>query len=266
MTPFDFNHYKDCLGASLDQHPEKRGVKTKLAQHLGVQMAFVSQVLHADAHLSLEHAIKVSQFFNWSEKEGHFFFLLLQFARAGSKELENYFSRQIDEIRSERAKIRSRVQANNSLSNEELLKFFSSWQYAALHILLSIPKFQDLRKTARRLGVSVDQVQSMVVFLEEAGLIVRENDQVRLTNRRIHLEPESPMIAQHHTQWRLSAMQALQRKDSINLHYSLGFSAAEIDAEKIRKVLLEAIEKSDQIFKPSPEEDAFGLNIDFYRI
>jgi hypothetical protein len=59
---------------------------------------------------------------------------------------------------------------------------------------------------------------------------------------------------------------ALHDRDDRNLHFSGAWSLAEADVEKIRTILLDAIQHSEPILRASTDETAMGIGIDFYRL
>ena len=89
---FDFKDYKayfrDCeqVRKSLE-----RGFRTKLAEFIGCQSGYISHVLNDSAHLSLEQGYKAAVFLSMSERERKYLLLMIEAARAGTKELRAHF-------------------------------------------------------------------------------------------------------------------------------------------------------------------------------
>ena len=106
-----------------------------------------------------------------------------------------------------------------------------------------------------------------MAFLLENGILAESPEgKIRIGPVRIHLERDSPLIGRHHSNWRMKAIQALDRPRAKHLHYSGVFSLSQADVEKIRQILLESIEKSEPVLRDSPEETAWVIGMDFFEL
>ena len=83
---------------------------------------------------------------------------------------------------------------------------------------------------------------------------------------QVHLNRESPLIRQHHTNWRISAIQSLMNDDRSDLHYSTLSTLSKVDVEKLRAEMVQMIENYVATVKPSKEELMYGFNLDFYNL
>src|SRR5580698_6182945 len=96
----EFDDYKSFIKEIEGARSElQRGFRTRLAEAAQCQSAFVSQVLNTGAHFSLEQGLRVAKFLNLDKEESQFFILLLEKNRAGTKDLEDFFSGQLDVLR-----------------------------------------------------------------------------------------------------------------------------------------------------------------------
>lgn len=134
-----------------------RDDKAKLAVALNCQPAFVSQVINGNPDFSLEQALRVNSFFQHDGFESQFFMLLVQKMRAGSKELSVFFENQIVKMRKKRYSLAKRLEASNIIDEKVQAQYYSSWHYAAVHILTSIPQFSSAEKIAEGLGLSIEK-------------------------------------------------------------------------------------------------------------
>ncbi|MGK5082379.1 DUF4423 domain-containing protein [Bdellovibrionota bacterium FG-1] len=263
---FDFRDYKTFLSQALATTGEKRGARSRLAQFLNCQTAYISQVLNGTVHFSLEHAVQISEFLGHTSEEAHFFILLVHLGRAGSKNLRAYYENQILQIATQREQIRERIHVRDTLSNEDRAIYYSSWHVAAIHVMLSISAFQTPRAIAQHLGLSHEIVEKHLKFLESIGLALREGERFRIGNARIHLAAESPWISKHHANWRMRSLQSLDLPSKNDLHYSSVITLSESDVAKIREILLAALEKAEPIVRKSAEETTYSLCLDFFKI
>lgn len=259
----DYDDYKVYLADFL-KSLGPRGSQAKLATALGCGTSFVSQVLKGRVHFSLEQAVRINRFVGHDAEASHFFMLLIQYARAGSKDLADYFFSQTLAIRDRRKNIKDRLQIRDSLSSEDQIIYYSSWIFAACHISLSIPKYRTKAKIADALGLPLELVSETLDFLEKRGLAKGSDNIFRIGTKRIHLEKNSPMISKHHTNWRLKALESLERRTLGGTHFSSLMGIAERDAEKIRSIVLEAISRTENVVQDSKEQRLFCLGIDFF--
>lgn len=264
---FEFNQYPAFLSAwILDQPRKGHGLRTKMAEALGRQNVFLSQVLHGDAHLTLTQAQTLTEWMGLSEAETHFFLLLVQHARADSAKLQAYFQKQIEAIREKNQQIRHRLEGKaEAIPEKDRLRYYSAWYYGAIRILTAIPGFQGKNEIARRLSLPLELVTNVLEFLTELGLVMREGDRYKISSKDIFLGNDSALVSRHHTNWRLRLMQSLERERKEELHYSTAVVISEKDAEKIKRQLLDAIEANRKLVADSGTEELYCVCVDFFR-
>ncbi len=81
-----------------------------------------------------------------------------------------------------------------------------------------------------------------------------------------HVEASSPWVRVHHTNWRQRAVNSLDVSSKSDLHYTLPLTISVGDSELLREKILQFIEQSKGIVDPSPSEDMFCLNIDWFKV
>jgi len=266
ISCFDYLDYRKFLVDRLPVSGGGRGQRSHLSNELGVQTTFVSRVLHGDAHFSLEHAMGVNRFLGHTEAEAEYFLLLLQFARAGSKDLEEFFRRQILRVQEKRRKLDERVQAKSTLSQEDQMTYYSAWHYSAVHVMLLVPRWQTPQAIAAPLQVPIEKVSEVLEFLLRTGLARSEGGLFRNGENRIHLGGHSPLLPRHHVNWRMRAIQAIDHFRQGDLFYSGPICLSESDAKRLHEMLLKFLVESEKIIGPSPEETVYCLGIDFFHL
>jgi uncharacterized protein (TIGR02147 family) len=267
VSVFDFNDYKAYLSAWIESKPGKgRGVKSRLAEKALCHPAYISQVLQGPAHFTLEQSALMSEYMGHTQEEEEFFLLLVQIGRAGNEKLRNHFQAKIKQILDKRLVLKNRLSFKKTLSEDKQAIFYSAWYYLAIYILLTIPEFRSREPIARHLSLSMEKVSEVLTFLTSIGLAVEKDGQYLVGEVNLHLGEGSPMLAKHHTNWRLQAIQSLDRTQAGELHYSSVSSASVKDIAKIRAVLVRAIEEARSIIEPSPEEQLFCYNLDLFKI
>lgn len=265
-----FNYEKDYRDYIRDQlkkgSEEVRGSRNALALAIGVQGAFVSQVLGLHAHFNLEHGEKINHFFGHTEEESHYFLLLIQRTRAGTKTLEKYFDQQLAQIREARLVLKNRFKVGDVLSRDNHITYYSAWYYGAIRVLLTIPEFQTKEHIAKRLPLPLAKVTEVLEFLVSRGLARQEEDRYFPTEKRMHLGNDSALISKHHTNWRMKSIVSLEHERKQDLHYSSVVSMSHADRDRVREILVECLERIRGIVRDSPEEEIFSLNCDLFEV
>ncbi|MFN8792431.1 MAG: DUF4423 domain-containing protein [Bdellovibrionales bacterium] len=262
---YQFKTYFEYLRARLNGKAA-RGFKARLASAISVQPAYISLVLKEKAHLSLEQAEATNSFFNHDSQESHYFLLLVQRERSGTKNLRQYFQRQLDEILKTRLLVKERLSMKNQIREEDQDWYYSSWIPAALHMAITIPRLNQPKNLARALHLPLNQVIADLERLEQMGLIRKTGLHYQPSVGQIHLGRSSTHLLKHHTNWRLQALQNLPFEDNTELHYSAVVTLSEDDILRVKDRLLDAIKSCVDIIKDSKEEKLYGLSLDFFNV
>lgn len=262
---FNYYDYKAYLTA-LTGVGQRRGLRLQMAKAAKCQPTYVSLVLNGNSHFSLEQAELISDFLGHSKEEMHFFLLLLQKGRAGSKRLENYFREQAENIKKQRMVFTQRFGKEHVLSEVQQAKYYSSWIYGAIHIALSIPQLQNKKSLSKFLQVPQTKVSEVIEFLLQSGLIVEQNGKYIFGPTQVRLGNDSPNIIKHHANWRTRAIESLERETLNDLHYSGVYSVSKKDVIKIKDQLLEHIKACQQVLRASAEEELYCFGVDFFNL
>jgi uncharacterized protein (TIGR02147 family) len=267
-TLFEYRDYKKYLSDIIDQMPNHgRGERSKIAAVLRCHIAYISQVLNGDAHLSLEQADVLNQHLGHTSDESDFFLLLVLIARAGTKSLREHYIRKLDQILAQRTVLKNRLQYQKELSPQVQATYYSAWYYAAIHMMLDISELRTKEGISDYLSLPIGIVSEVLEFLVASGLATQKGATYENGLAKLHLGSDSPMISKHHTNWRLQALQSLERKDSRALHYSSVITVEEKLVPQIREALVQAIEHVRSVMKPSSKDEViYCYALDFFEI
>lgn len=260
---FEFDSYRAYI---TDRLKDKRGERVRLANHLGCQPAFITQVLTGIAHLSQEHGILINEFLQHNAFESDFFILLILYERAGNKKLQDYYQGKIDKLKKERFNFGKQIDTNTELSESDKVNFYSNWYYSAIHVLTSIPDFNRAEGIAKYLNLDLKTTLQALEFLCKVGIVKLENGNYQVGSTRIHLDKASPLINRHHTNWRMRAINALDQTNQENFHYSMVTAIAKKDFTRIKDHIHTLLSQCEKIIKDSPEQEAYALNIDWFEL
>lgn len=263
---FEFKHYREFLKDALPTDGEHRGSRNRLAEALGCQKGFVSQVLSGRSHFSLEHGPQIARFLDLSEDEKEYFLLLLHRGRAGSHELEKFYDRKLKERLELRTEIKERLRSKSDLTELEQAEYYSSWIYTAIHMCLMIPELRTKQAIAAYLGAPQSKISKVLEFFYRVGLAKEVGGGIIAGPARIHLPSQSPLISRHHTNWRMQAIASLDGTKDQDLHYSLVMSISEEAAIEIRELLLNSIQMIEPVLKSAEDKTVYALNLDLFSV
>lgn len=264
---FEHGDYKKLVVDLIESTPGGgRGKRKALADAIGCQVSHVTSVLSGTSHFSQEQAEAAARFLGLNGRETEFLLLLVDFNRAGTVPLRKFYQSLLDEKREKYSALKTRLKMPDSLEGYQESVYYSSWQFAAVHVLLSIPQFQSREAIAHKLGLTLSRVDEILFFLVETGLCKKEGHEYRLARPLLHLDKTSPLISKHHTNWRLRAMQSFDETTEEALHYSSVVTLSVADYKKVREILARALSEALKVITQSPEEDVAAVCIDLFRI
>lgn len=261
---FQFNNYKDFLHTAL--RSRGHGSRLKLAEALRCQSAYISQVLNQQAHLSLEQAADAADFFGLNRDEEEFFLTLVQWARAGTQRLKEILQTRIRLARERRALLSNRITGTDTLDEATQARYYSRWYYAAIHVLVTVPAHNEREAISKYLGLPLAVINEAMEFLLEAGLVIKTATGYGSGKTRVFLKGDSPLIIQHHGNWRMRAMEDLNHAKKDSVHFSSVYSLSKRDFVVIKEKLLEHLQEVREIVRPSVEEEVCVLNLDFFSL
>lgn len=265
---YEYTNYRSyLLDWAADRPKQGRGFRASLARTISCPISHISQVLSGKTHFTFEQAEEVNSFLGHTAEQAEYFLLLVQFSRAGTMNLRKRVEAQLKKIQDQRFFLKERLEVKTSLSREDQATFYSSWLYAATHILLTIKDYQSKEAIAKYFGISIGKTTEILELLTSLKLVQREQGNYKVGTARIHLSQDSPMIAKHHINWRLQAIQSLEREGFVNsLHYSSVVSISREDVAKIKSLLVKSIESVKEIIKFSKEEELHSFSLDFFKV
>jgi predicted transcriptional regulator len=263
---FEHSSHFSYLSARLAQGRAARGTKSRFASFLRIQPAFLSQVLAQKYSLSLEQADLANQFFDHSFEEAEFFLLLVSRDRAGTPSLRKHFDQQLKSALKKRLLVAERIGKRTEISHEAKGVYYSSWLYAAVHIACTIGSLRSRRTIAEELQLPLATVGRVLDFLEENGLVRKEEDAYLPTEAWVRIDKESPHLVKHHTNWRMRAVQNLEVATMRDLHFSGVYSLDLPTALKVKDHFLDYIKEQIKRIEGAKEEELFVMGVDFFQL
>jgi len=248
---------------------EKKGANQRLAQALGIFPSYLSLLLSGERLMNLDQGIRLADYMKLELKGRRFLLRVIELERANTDRLKEELNLELDEMIKNDHQIASKVEKEFlELNTEELLEFFSSWEYTAIHLSAALDNGKiNMAQLSKRYHLSSERIRIIISFLLKSKLWKKNEDKIELGNRRIHLDQHSLVLNEHHRNWRLKAISRHAEMDrSHELAYSLCIALSNEDVLKVKSEILKAVEGIKKIADPSESEVLYNLNIDWLRV
>ncbi len=264
---YDFCDYREYIELKLRRPEYGRGAKAQLAEHLGCQPSFVSQVLKDKSTFSLEQAFKLNRFFKHNALEQEYFMVLVEWDRAGTLELKKYFQSKREAL-VEKSKLIENQMSYDELSQEDAIAYFNNFHHVQIRNLIDIPALKNKKNLQKHMGITVKDFDTALGFLKEKGLVI-ENEQGELLQgqTRIHIKKESPLAKYANITAR---MQIIKKYDEIgydSLNYGSYMTLPKKSFEEFKKRFVALIVDLNNHLEEEPEAEMMAaLIVDFMEI
>ena len=263
---FKFADYKAYIRARIQDSEQSWGLISKLADAAGCQRSYLSRALNAEVHLLPDHLLALCEYWQLSDRETEYLLSLLEKDRASSARLRQRLQAKLKRLREEENELQNRVKRSPAPAGEREMVYYSSWHFSALHIIVSIPKFQTAEAISAHLQLPLPLVQEGLEQLHSFGFIHKEKSRWTFANSEMHVTRDSPLVSLHHANWRQRAILSSQKRDTKNIHFSVVQAVDEDAWEKIRGQVLALIEEASATAAPAPSEKLVCLNCDFFTV
>lgn len=266
IVVYEFNDYKKYLKALLEQGDKPWGLVSKLADACGCQRSYFSRAVNTEVHLTPDHAYNLSRYLNLSESETEYFLCLLEKNRASTSTYRDRQIHKIKKLKDEYENLQKIVKRPVSTLGEKEFLYYSTWYMSALHIIVSIPKYQTTQEISQKLQLDPQTVEESLQILKNFELIRFERGKWTFNSSEIHITKDSPLVNFHHNNWRQRALLDTQKKKTDSIHFTVVQSLNYEAWEKIKNKLLQFIDEYSKTAASSPSEDLVCLTCDFFKV
>lgn len=263
---YSSDSYISVIKRKISEKKEKWGLVSEMAAACNCQKSHLSRVISGRVHLTLEQAAGLCEYFGFNEVETEYFLNLVQYERAGTKQLKNKIEKRIKHIRQEQEDLSKRLNKPSIGVEQKEILYYSAWYWSAIHVLVSIPQYQTVRAVAQKLSLSEAMVLYCLEVLEQYDLVGRNGVTWKTTSTPIHLSKKSSLIGLHHNNWRARGVLSAQNTQDDGIHYTVIQSVSYSDFEKIKQIFLETIEEYMKTAGPSKEEELVCFCLDWFRV
>lgn len=265
MDIFTYKDYRKFLNDwLLSQKKQHRLNASMLAERIHVHPTFISQVLKGNKDLSSEQWINICEIIKLTEIENDYLHFLLLHNRAGTKEARIFYQKKLDEILKKRLLLQERMTNHKQLTDQERAVFYSSWIYSAIRLFTACDKGKNLEQLAEKFQLSKSKTDEILSFLCSTDLCKFENGKYHMGDQHVHVPANSPFVIRHHTNWRLRAINSLEKTLQEEMNFTAPMSISKKDFLLIREKIVKLIQEAIEVAKASEAEDLATLTIDFF--
>ena len=198
------------------------------------------------------------------ELEYRYFAELIRLERAQNHELKLLIKGQMDEIK-ERAQGLMGSKNAGQLDEKNQSIFYSSWHYSAVQLASGIESLQTLDAVSSKFSLDPTTTKKIFEFLVEIGFCTIEGERFKVGTRRTRLDQKSPLRSRHHANWRLKAIDQFNVNSTDEIFYTFPMRIDSLTFSKLRGLVLNLIEQSDDLVSKSGNETLACLNIDWFK-
>jgi uncharacterized protein (TIGR02147 family) len=263
---FETEDYRKIIRNWVQAKPQKgRGELLKMAEFLGIPASVYSQTLSGQRELSADHAYLLAEYMGLLTLEKEYFVTLVQIEKATHHKFKNFLKEKKQQLKKESLNLSKRMSHEKTLNEKEQLEFYSSWLYSAIRLKCDIGAGLTAEEIKKQFNLSQDRLLKILEFLVSAGLIVQEKQHYKMGPQRTFVSRTSPMVARHHSNWRIKAIERSSNLDDKELMFTSPLTCSRKDAEHIREKMANFIQEVAEIVKDSPSEELVYLGMDLLK-
>lgn len=243
----------------------------RVSEACDIHPSYFSRVMKEGASFSQTQVFKLTNFLELTPEQIDFVFLLWSYQEAQTQKEKSYFKEKISTIQSEKQKVSSRVKSKLIEAEESKTKMTTYYAEAittVIHMHLTISQYKNNPSLlTSKLGISDSKLKTELQKLKELGLIAYKGNHIHHVELSIHLPAESDLSFGNHINWRLKAIQNIEKRDPQKTDYRFSgvFSADEETKIKARKILTEAIVQIGNLVQNSKNSnEVYHLLLDLF--
>lgn len=267
ITVFNYSDYREYIEAKIKSKEFGRGGKAKMAEHLGCQPSFVSQVLKGKSSFSLEQGFKLNSFFKHNKLMEEYFVVLIEWDRAGTYELQKYFEGKKNELL-EKSKLVENQMDFDQLTEVDAMEYYSDWNAVLIRGLVDIPKYQKPEALKKKLKLSQGEWEKSLKFLLEKDLLqMDEKGHLKRGYARLHIKKGSPIAKFVNITNRLQMLKTFDQVHYDSFQYACNMTLAESKLQEFRGRLVKLVsDLNAEIAEDHEAETMASMVIDLVEI
>lgn len=263
MDIFKYDNYKDLINELLIFQPNKgRGQYKRISEYLNVSSVLISQIFKGNKEISVEQGLKLCDYFNFIDLEKKFFITLINQNRAGTFELKKFYDKELTSIRKQAKLIVNRVKHKNILTEEDKATFYSDWKYSGMRLACDLEEVINISNLSNKFKINEEDIKSILEFLLSRGLVNSHNGNLEIGPSSTHISKSSPLVKNHHRNWRLKALEALDNLCEDEIMYTAPMCTSKEVFKNLNAKILKLIDEFVKEASEADGEELYYLNID----
>lgn len=266
-----FNHllYRPAVEEAIEAHRALTGRYTlrQLAEEVGVQASFLTNVLKGRFDFSADQLFAVAGVLGLPEAERDYLLLLLEHERSAHAPRRQALKARIEHIRRETQKTEKQLAIKvMELTPDEQAQYYLDpfAQVALVHLNLA-PYNRQPEKLAGALGISRAHLAQILEILTRIGYVKKEGAAYRVVARDKHLPARNPLSGPALTLLRFKSLDHLQRLTTGEaFSHTVTLTGTAETKERLSDAYLAFLKKAEAIVKPARSEKAFQMNFDLF--
>lgn len=251
------------MTAIAEKNQDHRGYHKAMSAAADCQPSFLSQVFRSKTHLTPDQAAGLCDFWAFTTDETEYFLSLVHYERSGSKKYRHLLKEKLDSLRQANALVSKRLQHQGTIELELQTRYYSDWYWAVIHIMTSVPKFQDPSRIAAVLGLDFELVLKVLKELRTMSLVQQDGHRWTIGANELHLDRSSPFNVMNQKNFRQFVQNSLSRDKPDDLHFCAVYGLSVKSYQTIREMLLNFMSSANKEVLESKEEQAACLALDF---
>jgi len=244
---------------------------TSLAEGIGVQKAFISQVLTDKANLNLDQAFQIAQHLNFNEEEKEYFLLIVEKERSGLASRKEELTKKIKELQKNFGGSKKSVQAHfldTEKSEDFMREYFLDPYHSIVHVHLTVPEHvRNPFGLAEKLGLSRERLERIFKVLHGLEVIEFEakKKSVKVLKERLHTVDQNQLNANQQVLFRALSLERLitVQKDK-RMAFNVTYSADAKTFAEVQKEFHIFIQKVGELVGSAPASEVYQLNFDLF--
>lgn len=270
MSVFNYLDYKLAIRDLVDSRKQldKKWTYQRVAEVMGIQKSYLSQVLADRADLNADQLYLLIQELEIPSEDSEYLQLLLDYARSSVKKRKDDLKEKIDSIQRKKLVSESFLKVQSIAGDTTSTSDYYLDSYNQLiHICLSHKDFKaDPLLMSTRLGLKKERLSEILLELQKIGIIETSGKEIKVLKKNLHLSKDSKLFKSWGVQMRQMALhRSLQLAPGESYNFSVIFSCTEKVKTKLQEKFFKFISEAQEDVGHSDPQHVYQMNFDLLR-
>lgn len=170
MTFYD-STYREIIASEITRNQQIKAYKKKLSEAGGFHPAYLSQILAGAAHLTVDQASLLCDFWEYDDRMSEFFIALVSVEKASAESLKKRLRHRLSELRTIVSQPERVVKTEHSLDYLQAQTVFSSSDFYAVLAAIRLPQIKSEGELSDFLKIHIAHVKCILKQLDDLQVI-----------------------------------------------------------------------------------------------